>query len=183
MITRKYKGHCVNYLPSDYTVIDIETNGFFASQCEILEISAIKYRNDQKIDTYSTLIKPTCKINPFITKLTGITDTLASNGKDIFTALNEFSQFIQNEIIVGYNVNFDINFLYDNLATYHNKLLTNNYLDVLRLTRKYLPQLNNHKQTTVANYLGIDIKGAHRAEKDCLICATVYQYLRNLYIK
>lgn len=40
MTVRPQKGHSVNFLPRDYTVVDIETNGLFSGKCEILEISA-----------------------------------------------------------------------------------------------------------------------------------------------
>lgn len=182
MNARPYKGHSVNFLPRDYTVVDIETNGLFSGRCEILEISAVRFADGEKTGAYSTLIKPTRKIDRFITRLTGITDEMAAGGIDIGEALDGFTHFIKDDIIVGYNVNFDINFLYDSLTEHRNMPLSNDWLDVLRLTRKYLPQLENHKQTTVAQYLGIDIRGAHRAEKDCLICSAVYERLRTRFI-
>ena len=178
MNVRPYKGHGVNFLPNEYTAVDIETNGLFSGKCEILEISAVKFTDGEKADSYSTLIKPNRKINPFITKLTGITDEMAESGMEIREALDGFTDFIKDEILLGYNVNFDINFLYDSLIEYRNRPLTNDYLDVLCLTRKHFPQLENHKQTTVAKYLGIDVRGAHRAEKDCFICSAIYEYLR-----
>ncbi len=181
MNIRPYKGHGVNFLPDKYTVVDIETNGLFSGKCEILEISAVKFTDGEKTDSYSTLIKPSRKIDPFITRLTGITDEMAAGGKEICAALDGFTDFVKDEIILGYNVNFDINFLYDSLVEYRSRPLTNNYLDVLRLTRKHFPQLDNHKQTTVAQYLGIDVCGAHRAEKDCFICSAIYEYLRKKF--
>lgn len=182
MTVRPQKGHSVNFLPRDYTVVDIETNGLFSGKCEILEISAVKFTEGKKTDAYSTLIKPSRKIDRFITRLTGITDEMAANGVDISKALDGFTQFIKDDILLGYNVNFDINFLYDSLTEHRNMPLSNDWLDVLRLTRKYLPQLENHKQTTVAKYFGINIDGAHRAEKDCLICSALYERLRGEFI-
>ena len=176
-MAREFKGQSLWTYPKDYVVVDIETNGFLSHICEILEISAIKYRDGKRVETFSTLVKPKGKIHPFITHLTGITNSLAQTGIDIITALTNFKNFVKNDIILGYNVNFDINFLYDNMMYYLNTPLTNDYVDVLRFARKYLPHLYNHKQTTVANHLGIDIVGAHRAEKDCLICNAIYQKL------
>lgn len=81
MTVRPQKGHSVNFLPRDYTVVDIETNGLFSGKCEILEISAVKFTEGKKTDAYSTLIKPSRKIDRFITRLTGITDEMAANGE------------------------------------------------------------------------------------------------------
>ena len=74
---RKFKGKSLWEFPDDYTVVDIETNGMFSSVCEIIEISAVKFRANIKVGTFSTLIKPKRKIDWFITKLTGITDAMA----------------------------------------------------------------------------------------------------------
>ncbi len=178
---RKFKGKSLWEFPDDYTVVDIETNGMFSSVCEIIEISAVKFRANIKVGTFSTLIKPKRKIDWFITKLTGITDAMAENGADITEALTEFKQFVGDDILVGYNVNFDVNFLYDNMLYYLCEPLTNDFVDVLRFSRRALRNIENHKQTTVAAYYGISVEGAHRAEKDCLICNEVYQNLRKLF--
>lgn len=174
---REFKGQSLWTYPKDYVVIDIETNGFLSHICEILEISAVKFRNGEKVATFSTLIKPKGKVHPFITKLTGITTNIAQTGIDIVPALISLKEFVRDDILMGYNVNFDINFLYDNMIYYLNTPLSNDYVDILRFARKFLPHLYNHKQTTVASHLGIDIVGAHRAEKDCLICNAIYQKL------
>lgn len=178
--TREFKGKSLLSFPNDYTVVDIETNVTEWKECEIIEISAVKYRSNQKVDSFSVLIKSKGKIDWFITKLTGITDAMVANGVDIVTALTEFKSFVGNDIILGYNVNFDVNMLYDGLMKYKGEALCNDFVDVLRFAKYALrdDEIENRKQTTVANYFGIDTVGAHRAEKDCLICNAIYQILR-----
>lgn len=176
---RKYKGESLWAFPDDYTVVDIETNGLASGICDIIEVSAIKYRANQRIDTFSSLIKPAHEINWYITKLTGITNEMVKDAPCARDVLERFYEFVGNDIIIGHNVNFDINFLYDNLLTHNCKLLTNSFVDTLRLARKALPQLINHKQTTVAQYFNISIDGAHRALKDCEICNVCYQRLKH----
>ena len=175
---RVYKGKHINFLPDDYTVVDIETNGMDVNCCEIIETSAVRFRANERTAAFSCLIKPKSKISPFVTRLTGITDAMAQGGRELLPALTDFSDFLGDDIIMGYNVNFDINFLYDNILSELGFPLKNDYFDVLRMARRTLPALVNHKQTTVAEFFGIDTDGAHRAEKDCLICADVYIKLR-----
>lgn len=176
--TREHKGKSLLRLPEDYTVIDIETTGLTADSAEIIEISAIRYRNLQQDETFSTLIKPKRRINSFITNLTGITNAMVKDAPDILSALTAFQDFIGQDMLMGWNVHFDINFLYDNLMRYKQIPLTNDFVDVLRLARRALPQLENRKQTTVAQYYGIPTDGAHRAQKDCEICHACYLRLR-----
>lgn len=177
-VERTYKGKSLWAFPDDYTVVDIETNGLSSTTCEIIEISAVRCRGGKSVAVFSTLIKPSRPIDPFITNLTGITDDMVKDAPNITDSLIRFVEFLGDDIILGYNVNFDVNFLYDNMVLHLGKPLTNDFMDVLRLTRKALPHTINHKQTTIAEYLGISIEGAHRAENDCMICNAIYNALK-----
>lgn len=176
-VERKFKGESLFLFPSDYTVVDIETTGLFG-ECEIIEVSALKFRGEVLVDSFSTLIKPEQTISPFITQLTGITNEMVEFAPDIKDAMKDFYEFVGKDIIIGHNVNFDVNFLYDNLWRHNGLVLDNSFVDTLRLSRKALPNLPNHKQSTVAAYYGINIDGAHRAKKDCEICNACYLNLK-----
>lgn len=45
---RRFKGKSLLAFPKDYTVIDIETSGISPTDSEIIEISAVRYRNCEK---------------------------------------------------------------------------------------------------------------------------------------
>ena len=175
---RKGKGKSVIYFPSTYTVLDIETTGLDPRYCEIIEISAMKYSSGQNIGTFSTLVKPSEPIDEYITSLTGITNDMLKNAPDIVETMQKFYNFVGSDLIVGYNVNFDINFLYDNLLNCHSLTLSNSFIDVMRIARKVLPDLKNHKQVTVAEHYGISTAGAHRAAVDCEICNAIFEKLQ-----
>lgn len=175
---RKFKGKSLFEFPSDYTVVDIETNGLSSGDCEIIEVSAIKVRGDIVQSTFSSLIKPTEHISWFITNLTGITDDMVEDAPDANDVLGRFYDFLGDDIIIGHNVNFDVNFLYDKLWLHNGLVLDNSFVDTLRLARKALPHLSNHKQTTIAEYYGISTLDAHRALRDCEICNQCYQNLK-----
>lgn len=66
-------------LRNDYSVIDIETTGLNPGWDEIIEMTALRVRNNQIVDTYSSLVKPSQTIPPFIEKLTGITNEMVVN--------------------------------------------------------------------------------------------------------
>ena len=118
------KGKMLDCIPDDYTVVDIETTGLSPAGSEIIEISAIKYRERTAVSEFSTLVRPKGRISRFITNLTGITQQMADGGADIERALLSFGDFLGGDVIVGYNVNFDINFLYDNLMSHFGKPLS-----------------------------------------------------------
>lgn len=179
-VIRDCKGNNLWAFPRDYTVIDIETTGISPTQSAIIEVSALQYRDETLVDTYSTLLNPHCHIDWFITRLTGINDAMVRDAPDADAMLPLFYRFVGKDILIGHNVNFDINFLYDNLLAKCGMVLDNDYVDVLRLARKALPDLPNHKQTTVAQHFGVSAQGAHRALRDCEICNANYLHLKRM---
>lgn len=180
--TRLFKGQSLFSFLDNYTVVDIETTGFYPETNEILEISAVRVRENAPVATFSSLAKPDSSIPYHISQLTGITDRLVSDAPPISEVLYDFVRFLDDDVIVGYNVNFDVNFLYDNLLRAHGMLLTNSFVDVLRIARRLLRNLPDHKQTTVASYYGISVEGSHRALRDCEICRMCYFKLKEQWL-
>lgn len=170
------KGKSLIDFPDDYTIIDIETTGLSLEWDEIIELSALKIRSNNIVDRFTTLIKPDKKINGFITNLTGITNEMLESAPKIKTILKNFVEFIGDDIVVGFNVNFDINFIYDKNKNLYGKIFKNNFIDLYRIAKKAL-QLDKYRLIDIANYYQIDINGAHRATKDCEI---TYQIFNNL---
>lgn len=183
---RIYKGHSLLQDVGDYTVVDIETTSLDSFHGEILEISAIKVRNKKEIDNFSELIKTNEEIGYFTTNLTGITnEMMLKEGKELEEVLQNFKAFLGNDIIVGHNVNFDINFLYDNMEEHIDTYLSNDYVDTLRVARKVLPNLRHHKLDDLITYFHLTKRNEHRALNDCVLTNQVYIRLSEMieYVK
>lgn len=168
--------------PDDYTVLDIETTGLSPQNDYITEISAIKYRNNRRVDEFSSLVKPELSIPYYITRLTGINDAMVADAPAIDEVILSFMDFLADDIIAGYNVAFDLSFIAENLAGHYAKRLANDYVDVMKLAQNELPFLGRYKQTAVAEYFNIATAGAHRALVDCNICNGCYQKLKELAV-
>lgn len=163
--------------PSDYTVIDIETTGLSATKNEIIELSALKVRNDKIIKNFSCLIKPEASINPFISQLTGITNEMVQNSPQITEVLMDFTKFIEDDCILGHNVSFDIKFISNKLKKHFNKDLLNNYTDTMKLARKYY-KFPSNKLSYLAEKFGISTQGHHRALNDCIMTFEIYKKIK-----
>ena len=175
---RLYKGKSLTNKLSDFVVIDLETTGFMPDYDEIIEFSGIKISNGKIVDEYSTLIKPSCGIDTFVSSLTGITNEMFEDSPSIEMVIDRIMEFIGDSIIVGHNINFDINFLYDNLMIYRNKPLTNDFEDTLKLARKLFKDFPNHQLTTCTSILNKEYFPTHRAMSD--VKAT-YELLTHIY--
>ena len=60
-----------------YVIFDVETTGASAGKDGgITEIGALKLVRGQAVDEFATLVNPGRKIDPFVVRLTGITDRM-----------------------------------------------------------------------------------------------------------
>lgn len=171
---RKEKGKSIITFPSKFIVLDIETTGLSPIYNDIIEISALKIENDKIVDFYTSLINPNCKIPYDIIQITGITQEMVDTAPIFKEIANNFYEFIGNEIIMGHNVSFDINFLYDNFEK-SNLILTNNFIDTMRISRKLHPEKKHHRLKDLIEFYNISVNRQHRALDDCK--ATFEAYL------
>lgn len=178
-ITRTNKGTSLLNLPSDYIIIDIETTGLDTQYDDILEIAALKVQGNKIVDTFQTLIHCNYQIDDFITELTGITNDMLKDAPKINEALDGFINFIKNEILIGHNVNFDINFLYDNCLKYKEYYLKNDFVDTMRLSRKINKEYNHHRLKDLISLYSIKVENQHRALDDCYATFEVYNNLKH----
>ena len=176
---QRKKGNSLLSFPSNYVLFDIETTGLDSEFDEIIEIGAIKVDNYKLIDEFHSLIKPENEIDEFITSLTGITNDMVENAPTIEKVLPKFLNFIGDKILIGHNVNFDINFVYDEMVNLGLGIVNNNYVDTMRLSRILLPELSHHRLKDLAKYYEIDTEGSHRASKDVQITNEIYLNLYN----
>ncbi len=163
-----------NSFLSDYTIVDIETTGLSPLRDEIIELSALKVRQNRIVDKFSSLVKPSGIINSFISSLTGITNDMVKEAPDLKNTLLSFRQFLADDCIVGHNVNFDYRFLQHNIEKHLGESLRNGKQDTVKLARKFCPNLPSYKLSNLAKHFNIDIEGHHRALKDCEITYDVY---------
>lgn len=168
------KGAFVSKELIDFTVIDLETTGLSTEYDEIIEIAAYKVRNGNVVDKYVTLINPGFEIFPFIEELTEITNEMLQGQPSIDMVIQEVYDFIKDEVLLGHNIHFDLNFLYDALYKNLRIELTNDYTDTLRIARKVFPELRSHRLKTLNKELKLENQPTHRASTD--VCATLEIY-------
>lgn len=175
------KGRRLNKYVKDYVVFDIETTGLRPGLDEIIELSAVKVKNNEVSDTFSTLVKPTIRIPASATRINGITNDMVSSAPEIAEAMEGFVDFVETEILVGHNIHsFDTNFIYDAAMEAFQEGIYNDYIDTLYMARACLPQLKHHKLGDISEYFGISTEGAHRALNDCIMNQKCYEKMGEL---
>ncbi|HHY09206.1 MAG TPA: type I-E CRISPR-associated endoribonuclease Cas2 [Firmicutes bacterium] len=151
---------------SPYVVIDVETTGLDPLQDSIIEIAAIKTESES-YEEFHRLIFIERKLPEEIVELTGITDQiLAAEGEEIPKVLDDFSAFISDLPIVGYNLHFDIDFLNNGLRSINREIIKNRKIDLMGLVKKEKMFLKSYKLEDVLLSYGLEKPVAHRALED-----------------
>ena len=157
-----------------FCVLDLETTGGSAANCEITEIGAVKYHQGDLIGSFQTLVDPGLGIPPSITLLTGITEAMVVDAPDIETALPSFLEFIGTSVIVGHNVRFDLSFLNAAAVRLGYGRLENQWVDTAGLARRMVrPEVRNLKLQTLATHFRSPVTPNHRALEDARATAHV----------
>ena len=175
----RHVGESLEVFSDNYVVIDIETTGLDPSQDEIIELAALKICNGEISDSFQSLVHPRTEVSEFVTSLTGITNDMLVDAPCIENILSAFKSFIGENIVVGHNVHFDINFIYDNSMKYLGEPFENDFVDTLRVSRKYVHDIPNHKLSTLVKHFQIQNDNAHRALSDCEATNRLYLALKN----
>lgn len=171
---RELKGKSIMDLPTDYCLIDIETTGLDASIDDAIEVAILRVRENKVIAEYESLIYTKNILGIFIEELTGIRQKEIDSAPLPSIVWKEVKEFINNDILMAHNANFDINFIYDEMEENNIEPISNDYIDTLRLARRAFPTLKNHKLKTLVKELKLSDFKIHRAKADVLLTKELY---------
>ena len=136
---------------NEYIVLDLETTGLDPANDKIIEIGAVKIRDDSVIDEFSAFVNPGISIPDNISKLTGIIDSDVANAASLDEVQPGLVDFVDTLPIVGQFISFDMGFLYEN-----NIRFTNQIIDTRDLAMIILPTLSSYSLASLVTYLEID---------------------------
>ncbi len=158
-----------------FCVLDLETTGATAADCEITEIGAVRFHGGEPMGTFQTLVNPGSEIPPFITVLTGITQAMVIEAPMIDEALPSFLEFIGDAVIVGHNIRFDMSFLNAAAVRLGYGKLPNRTVDTLGLGRRLVrSEVRNLKLSSLAAHFQAPTPPTHRALDDAKATAHVF---------
>ncbi len=171
-------GSRLDIFPDTFVCFDIETTGLSPARDDIIEISALKIEDNTVTDSFSRLVRINRPLPPFIRSLTGITDEMLRDGDCAENVLADFCEFTAGYTVMGHNVRFDLNFVYDNCLEKLGTFFDNDYVDTLSISRKLLKNLKHHKLDDLVDFFGIEGRTLHRALGDVELTVKCYNKLR-----
>jgi len=161
-----------------YVVFDVETTGLSALYNTIIELAAVKVKNGEIIDRFTSFANPHHPLSLTTIELTGITDNMLKDAPDVEEVLQQFYEWIGDSILVAHNASFDIGFINAGFKKIGLGKVNNPVIDTLELARWLYPELKNHRLNTLCKRFDIELTQHHRAIYDAE--ATGYLLIRML---
>jgi DNA polymerase III epsilon subunit family exonuclease len=176
---RPGRGKSLIASPEDYVCIDLETTGLRPSSDWIIEVAAYRMRSGKAEGRFVSFVRPgeIGKVSSFITQLTGITREMVADAPLPEEVLPELFDFVGDDMVVGHNTCFDMNFLYDGAVRAGLDPIGNDFTDTMRISRRTYKELPNHRLGTLAQHLDVVPTAAHRAAADVETTIRCYEQM------
>lgn len=162
-----------------FTILDIETTGLDANECQIIELAAIQTDLVKEIGRMEMRIalNEGQTVSDFIQELTGITNEDLAGGYPEQSAAIMFGLFAVGTTVVIQNASFDLSFL--------DKFGVNPPLFLCTRAMAHIAEPNESASLkNVSKRWGIEYKGHHRAINDCVMTVEILrEALRKLEAK
>ena len=155
--------------------LDLETTGLDSNRHQILEVGAVRFRGDEVIETYQTLVNPGVAIPEFIQRLTHISPQQVKRAPFFSSVASEIEDFLGADPIIGHNIQFDIGFLANNGVQ-----LNNPSYDTWDLATVFMPRSRQYSLKYLTSHFKVEHNDAHRALADAMATKNVYVKLLRL---
>ncbi|KWX78032.1 ATP-dependent DNA helicase DinG [Paenibacillus jilunlii] len=165
-----------------FAVLDFETTGT-QSVGEIIQVGLAIIEEDRSISrVYGSYVKPGTPIPPFITGLTGITDSDVQDAPELDEMMMELVPLLDDVVLVGHNVAFDFHFLQNALDRCGYLPFQGRILDTIDFLKICFPSLTTYQLGAVSAHFGLTHERPHQADSDALATALVLlKCLEELY--
>jgi len=160
-----------------YCFLDLETTGLDCKKDSIIEISfLVQNEKGEVVDKLDEVIIPDrSPLTPYVTHITGITEKeITEQGKLFSALLSVVKEKIGDAIIVGHNIDFDINFLQE----YGVDIIKNERIDTHELARIVLINEESYALEILSQKYKFSHANAHRAMSDVEACVELLAFLR-----
>lgn len=152
---------------------DTETTGVKAGKDRIIEIAAYDPERDK---TFCSFVYPEGPIPPESSAICGITDDMVKDAPLFSKVAPLFTEFCSGEVVLiaHNNDSFDKLFLEYEYGKAGFAMPNWLYLDTLKWSRKYRPDLPRHSLQFLREAFGIEANQAHRALDDVIVLHQVF---------
>lgn len=155
-----------------FAVVDLETTGGTPENGRITEVGIVLLDDFEVVKTYQTLVDPGMPIQPFVQKLTGITDEMVKGQPQFNSIAENVAELLKGRIFVAHNVQFDCRFMRTELRRACIKMDPPR-LCTVKLARRFFPGLPSYSLHNLIMSLELPDFDHHRALADAMAAAEI----------
>ena len=162
-----------------FVIVDTETTGFHAyGGDEIVSIALIEQRGLERTgEEYLTLVDPGRDVPEESQAVHGLTAEKLRGQPTIVEVLPRLLEFIDDAVLVGHHINFDMRFLNKALLKNMYCQLGNPLVDTMLLHLAYSGRMGHYTLEDVARYCQVEIRDRHTAYGDAAATAEIFNIL------
>lgn len=166
---------------SDYVALDIETTDRDTETNDIIELAAIRVRNNIPGEHFRTLVKASKPIAIDAAKVHGLTDEDLETSPTFAEIADQFLAFIGNDVLLAHNgYNFDFPVLRRKLREVGRPKFDNRVFDTLPMAARLFPD-RGASLDALASVFEIDAGQRHRAYDDTFTLIEIFERLKKEY--
>ena len=152
--------------------LDLETTGLSPRLDRMIEVGAVRFRGDEVLATFQSLVRPEVAIPRPVQELTGIRDADVAAAPPPEQVLAQVIDFVGDSAVVAHSGTFDLSFLIEGQSGPGYELF-----DTLDLARIMLPMAPSHSLPHLSRALGLSHPDPHRALSDADAARQLFRYL------
>ncbi len=169
----------MNLTDVKFACLDTETTGLSPLEGgKICEIAVSVTHRGEVVEEFSTLLNPGMPMSPEVINIHGITNEMVADAPSFAEVAPKLMSLLEGCVLVAHNADFDLNFLRAEFSSCGLRLPDNPVLDTLKLARKSGRFVKNNLGC-VAQQLGINCQGWHRAMADTKMAEQIFYYFLN----
>jgi len=161
----------------DIVIVDVETTGGSPPGHRVIEVGAVRLRYGREHRAIATLIHPRRDIPPYISWLTGIKPHMLNTAPYFEEIAGVLWDFMEGAVFCAHNASFDAKFLRSEFSRCGSvpPLLEEEspLLCTVKLGKRLMTYLPDHKLDTVAAHMGLSFNKRHRALDDATVTAKI----------
>jgi DNA polymerase III epsilon subunit family exonuclease len=156
-------------------VLDLEATNGDPIREDIIEVGAVKI-SSAGIEEFSSLVRTTRHIPPFVVKLTGINQNMVLNARPVEEVLTDFKAFLGDATLIVQNSGFDVALLTREFGKLQFKL-SNPVVDTINLALAALPGRRKRGLDALSKLFRVKLQERHRALGDARVTLEISKHL------
>src|SRR5688572_12091370 len=159
---------------AEFVAVDVETNGRAGDLCELTEVGAVLVGGGELHEEMESLVRVEQPLSRGIERFTGITQAMVDNAPPPEAVLPEVAELIEGRVLVAHSAQFDRRALKQAFERCDLEWPNPPVICTVAMARRFAPLSSQRRLARLADSLGIEVEGVHRALVDARTCAKIF---------